>query len=651
MAISRSTIEQITLAADLTSLVGEYVNLKKKGVNWEACCPFHEEKTPSFKVNPSKGIYKCFGCGKGGDAISFVMDIESMSYVEALRHLAKKYNVPIQESETDRREDLERQSEKESLQIVTQFAQDYFKRQLLESDEGKAVGLSYFRERGLRNDMVEAFGLGYAPDLWDGLLQEASKKQYSVELLEKAGLILVNDETKKTYDRFRGRVTFPIFSVAGKVIAFGARMLGSDKNQPKYINSPESPLYDKSQALYGLYQARNAIRQTDMCYLTEGYMDVIAMHQAGIPQTVASSGTSLTEGQIRLVGRFTKNLTLLYDGDKAGIKASLRGIDLIVAAGLNVRAVVLPDGHDPDSYAKAFGSEALQEYLKTHTQDFISFKAGIAAEESAQDPIKRAESLDAILETISLVDDVVRRSIFVGEAAKQFKMGEESLHEALNKKIFDRVRKGPMTRPTEAAHTDGHQGQELSNLQTLAFEEQQSPVFELESSILRSLLLFGHTDIDEQVKVAHYILEHLEDVELRSERLERIRTEYSDRLLFGEALSPDYFLHHPEEELKRLAIDVCAEFYQLSPNWETKYSIYIPTEEDLLSKALFSNILHLKRLHILYEIQELERQLDHLEGEDDGLSILRKHQEKKQVEIHLSKELGTVVHSFHFPNA
>jgi DNA primase len=332
MAISRATIEQITLSSDLIGLVGEYVSLKKKGANWEACCPFHEEKSPSFKVNPAKGIYKCFGCGKGGDAISFVMDIESMSYVESLRFLAKKYNIAIEESASDFKEDQARQTEKESLQIVMNFAQEYFHRNLHEHPDGIAIGLSYFKERGLRADIIESFGLGYALDQWDGLMQEAAKKQYSLELLEKAGLILINEETHKTYDRFRGRVTFPIYNVSGRVIAFGARMLGSDKNQPKYINSPESLLYDKSSALYGLYQARNAIRQADMCYLTEGYMDVIAMHQSGIAQTVASSGTSLTEGQIKLIGRFTQNLTLLYDGDKAGIKASLRGIDLIVAA-------------------------------------------------------------------------------------------------------------------------------------------------------------------------------------------------------------------------------------------------------------------------------------------------------------------------------
>ena len=644
MAISRATIEQITLSSDLIGLVGEYVSLKKKGANWEACCPFHEEKSPSFKVNPAKGTYKCFGCGKGGDAISFVMDIESMSYVESLRFLAKKYNIAIEESASDFKEDQARQSEKESLQIVMNFAQEYFHRNLHEHPDGIAIGLSYFKERGLRADIIESFGLGYALDQWDGLMQEAAKKQYSLELLEKAGLILINEETHKTYDRFRGRVTFPIYNVSGRVIAFGARMLGSDKNQPKYINSPESLLYDKSSALYGLYQARNAIRQADMCYLTEGYMDVIAMHQSGIAQTVASSGTSLTEGQIKLIGRFTQNLTLLYDGDKAGIKASLRGIDLIVAAGLNVRAVVLPDGHDPDSYAKAFGSEELDKYLKSHTQDFIAFKAGLAAEEAAADPIKRAESIDSIVETISLVPDVIKRSVFVSEAARLFKMSEEALTESLNTRIYERMRKPKPRVPSSDEPPVLPPLDDRDNPYTQAIEQQQvTPLTELEQGLIRSLILFGHKPIEDDYLIAHYILEQVAELELKTGVLQKLRSEYADRLDFGDDMSPDFFLHHPEEMIKRMVIDLCAEFYQLSPNWESKYKIFIPTEEDLLSTALYANILRLKKQHVLEEIKELELSLENPSEEVDDMEVLKEIMDKKQVEMAISKELGSVM--------
>lgn len=643
MSISRQTIDQINDSVDLVNLIGEYVTLKKKGTNWEACCPFHDEKSPSFKVNPVKGIYKCFGCGKGGDGISFVMDIESMSYVEALRFLAKKYNIAIEESETDLKEEQVRQTEKESLQIVMNFAQQHFHDNLHQTKEGQSIGLTYFKERGLRADIIESFGLGYALDQWDGLMKAAAEKQYSQELLEKAGLILRNEENTKIYDRFRGRVTFPIHNVAGKVIAFGARMMGSDKNQPKYINSPESPLYDKSAALYGIFQARQAIRQADMCYLTEGYMDVVAMHQSGIANCVASSGTSLTPGQIKLIGRFTQNLTLLYDGDKAGIKASLRGIDLIVEAGLNVRAVILPDGHDPDSYAKAHGSEALETYLKTHVQDFIAFKAGLAAEEAALDPIKKAESIDSIIETISLVPDVIKRNVFVAETAKLFRMSEDALNESLNKRIYTRLHKPKPRHEQVADAVSLEDARPLSDQYTLEFEARQTPLYDLESQIVRLLILHGHKVIEDNYLIGNYITEQMADVDLKIEAFRKIATEYQDRLDFGEIPNPDYFLHHPEELVKRLVIDICADHYQLSPNWEAKFQVVIPTEEDILSKALYSNILRLKRQHLLVEIEELENRLAEVELEEEDFQILVQIKAKKDVEITLAKELGAVI--------
>lgn len=640
MAISRQSIEQIHHQVDIVGLVGEYVTLKKKGVNYEACCPFHEEKTPSFKVNPVKGIYKCFGCGKGGDAISFAMDIESLSYVEAIRFLAKKYGITLEESETNRDEMMQQQSEKESLQIVMNFAQQYFHENLHQTEEGRSIGLSYFMERGLRADIIESFGLGYATDQWDGLRKAATEKQFNPDLLEKAGLLVKNDESGKVYDRFRGRVTFPIYNISGKVIAFGARMLGNDKNQPKYINSPESILYDKSNALYGLFQARQAIRQADMCYLTEGYMDVIAMHQAGIANAVASSGTSLTEGQIRLVARFTQNLTLLYDGDKAGIKASLRGIDLIVAAGLNVRAVILPDGHDPDSYAKAHGAQALEDYLKTHLQDFVAFKAGLAAEEAALDPIKKAENIESIVETISLVPDVIKRSVFVAETARLFHMEESTLMEVVNQRLFQRIRK---PRPNLPGTESAPPPLEDDTLTKEWEQTQNQPIYDLEKEIVRQLLVHGHKEIEGDFLIAHYIFEQLLEMELQNPVFQRLRNEYNERLDFGEPAGPDFFLHHPEEELKRLVIDVCADLYQLSPNWQSKYKIVIPTEDDLLSKSLYANILRLKHAVLVYEIRQLEGQLQQEENEEEQMAILTRLHHKKQLEITFARELGVVL--------
>jgi DNA primase len=636
MAISKASIEKVNAAIDLIGLVGEYVTLKKKGVNYEACCPFHDEKTPSFKVNPAKGIYKCFGCGKGGDGISFAMDIESLSYVEAIRFLAMKYQIVLEESKEAVAEDLVRQSEKEALQIVVSYAQQHFRQNLLETEEGKSIGLSYFKERGLQAEIIEQFGLGYALNEWDYLLKSATEKQFNPENLEKAGLLIRNEESGKLYDRFRGRVTFPIFNISGKVIGFGARMLGKDKNQPKYINSPESALYDKSNALYGLFQARQAIRVMDSCYLTEGYMDVIAMHQAGISNTVASSGTSLTDGQIKLVGRFTKNITLLYDGDKAGIKASLRGIDLIVASGLNVRAVVLPNGHDPDSYAKEYGPASLEEYLKSHTQDFISFKAGLFAEEAALDPIKKAEGIESILETISLVADVIRRSVFVKEAARLFQVPEETLTQVVNQRIFSRIRKTKSKSESEEIS----EPELLENPLAQAFEEEKSLLYQIEMEIVRLLILHGNKTIEGQFLVAHYVLEQMAEIELKTDILAQLVKEYSERLDFGENLESDYFYHHPEESKKRLIIDFCEPFQEevisyTSKSWEK----YDDLESLNISESLYKTILLLKFQHISLEIKEIEKELMLAESEEAQMECLARFHEKKQIEKLISQTL------------
>ncbi len=638
MAISKASIERVNAAIDITGLVGEYVTLKKKGVNYEACCPFHDEKTPSFKVNPVKGIYKCFGCGKGGDGISFVMELESLSYVEAIRFLAKKYQIALEESKESLAEDQARQSEKEALQIVVAYAQEFFKHNIQNTEEGKSIGLSYLKERGLRADIIEQFGLGYALSDWDALLKSATEKQYSSDNMEKAGLLVRNEESGKVYDRFRGRVTFPIYNISGKTIGFGARMLGSDKNQPKYINSPESPLYDKSQTLYGLFQGKQAMRAADLCYLTEGYMDVISMHQAGIQNAVASSGTSLTDGQIKLIGRFTRNITLLYDGDKPGIKASLRGIDLIVASGLNVRAVVLPDGNDPDSYAKNFGSDALELYLKNNSQDFITFKAGIFAEEAALDPIKKAEGIDSIVETISLVPDVIRRSVFVKEAARLFQVPESALTEAVNLRVFGRLRK-PVFRPDSP---------EIEALKQETAEPlpgtENTVLYDLEGEIIRLLLLHGHKTLEEKFLVAHYILEQLSDIELKSEIFKNLITEYMERLDFGESMGPEYFYHHPQERIKQVIIDLCEPLQEkIIFHTHRDFEDFSEWETENLHKSLFFNIMHLKKQHVLEEIKTLNRDLETAADEDEEFRILASILEKKKTEAILTKELGDVI--------
>lgn len=568
------------------------------------------------------------------------MDMESISYPEAIRSLAKRFNVEIEESNAEQRqEEILRQSEKEAVQIVAAFAQEFFVKNLHETEEGRSTGLSYFLERGLRPDVIRAFGLGYAPDQWDSLLKEAEKAQYSRDLLEKAGLILTNDESGKTYDRFRGRITFPVFNVSGKVIAWGARMLGRDKNQPKYINSPEGILYDKSNSLYGLFQAKNAIRQADMCYLTEGYMDVVAMHQAGVENCVASSGTSLTDGQIRMVGRFTKNITLLYDGDAAGIRASLRGIDLILAAGLNVRALVLPEGHDPDSFAKANGSEELKRYLQENTRDFISFKAELAAEEAAADPIKKAELLDSIIDSIAQVPDVVKRSVFLSETARIFRMPDDALVESLNLKIFGRNRRSRSSEPSPEPPPFFPEN---------PFETSPEPdtkadglIQELELALLRNLVLYGEVCGEDQVKLAQHLLEDVADLDIQTPLVQQIFSEYESRMLAGTDVSQRYFLHHPQEEVKRSLINLCSDSYQLSPHWQEKYSIFIPDESELLADSVYRIVMHLKRNVLLARIRGLEWRME--EDDADELALLKEHNTLRQKEMEFARRLGVVV--------
>ncbi len=434
MRIPDETVERIKQAADILEVVGDFVSLKRRGSNYIACCPFHNEKSPSFNVNPARQIYKCFGCGKAGDPVRFVMDIENLAYGEALRYLAKKYNIEIAEQEVTP-EEQQRHTERESLYIVLNYAKDFFARHLLQTDEGRGIGLSYFRERGFSDPTIAAFDLGYSPDLWDALLTEAQAKGYNPALLAKAGLTITREESGKIFDRFRARVMFPIHNVSGRVIAFGARILKPDPKAPKYLNSPETEAYHKSQVLYGIFQAKQAIRQEDVCYLTEGYTDVISLHQAGIKNVVASSGTSLTTEQIRLIGRFTQNVTILYDGDAAGVKAALRGLDMVLEEGLNVSVATFPNGDDPDSYVRKVGTEAFKAYLTTNTQDFIAFKTATLLRDAGENPFKRAEVITEIVGSISRIADPIKRQVFFQTTARQLNVDEQTLITESNRLI------------------------------------------------------------------------------------------------------------------------------------------------------------------------------------------------------------------------
>ncbi|UXE66733.1 MAG: DNA primase [Chryseotalea sp. WA131a] len=601
--ISRETIDEVKNRVDIVDVVSDFVSLKKSGQNYKALSPFANEKTPSFFVVPSKGIFKDFSSGKGGDAFTFVMEHEKLSYAETIRYLAKKYGVEIKEDKLSD-ENRAEQSEREGLYILMNFAKDFYKNILLTHEEGRSIGLSYFRERGFNDRTIEKFELGYALEGWENFSKEAVSKGYNKELLEKTGLV-VKKEDGSSYDRFRGRVIFPVHNISGKVLAFGARMMGKDKNQPKYINSPETEIYHKSDVLYGLYQGKNAIRNKENCYLVEGYTDVISMHQADVENVVASSGTALTEGQIRLIHRFTENVTVLFDGDSAGIKAALRGIDMILKGGLNVRVVLFPDGEDPDSYSRKVGTTEFQKFLKEKSQDFVSFKTNLYAAEAAGDPIRKAESIKEIISSISLIPDPVKRSVYIQETSNLLKIAEQVLLTELNKILIQERRKnekeklrdlpaGRQDQEEPAIAVDPVQDVTDTNLPTgQAGIDTQSMVYYQERETIRLLLNYANQSIDEQ-KLSSFLLNELEDVEFANPVFKQIFEDYKNGLATGTVPDNQFFLHQASEPVKRAVTDLITNRYETSTHWGDKYKIFFPKENDILNQMALTNVLRLK---------------------------------------------------------
>lgn len=601
--ISRETIDEVKNRVDIVDVVSDFVSLKKSGQNYKALSPFANEKTPSFFVVPTKGIFKDFSTGKGGDAFTFVMEHEKLSYAETIRYLAKKYGVEIKEDKLSD-ENRAEQSEREGLYILMNFAKDFYKNILLTHEEGRSIGLSYFRERGFNDRTIEKFELGYALEGWENFSKEAVSNGYNKELLEKTGLV-VKKEDGSSYDRFRGRVIFPVHNISGKVLAFGARMMGKDKNQPKYINSPETEIYHKSDVLYGLYQGKNAIRNKENCYLVEGYTDVISMHQADVENVVASSGTALTEGQIRLIHRFTENVTVLFDGDSAGIKAALRGIDMILKGGLNVRVVLFPDGEDPDSYSRKVGTTEFQKFLKEKSQDFVSFKTNLYAAEAAGDPIRKAESIKEIISSISLIPDPVKRSVYIQETSNLLKIAEQVLLTELNKILIQERRKnekeklrdlpaGRQDQEEPAIAVDPVQDVTDNNLPTgQAGIDTQSMVYYQERETIRLLLNYANQSIDEQ-KLSSFLLNELEDVEFANPVFKQIFEDYKNGLAKGTVPDNQFFLHQASEPVKRAVTDLITNRYETSTHWGDKYKIFFPKENDILNQMALTNVLRLK---------------------------------------------------------
>ena len=648
--IDHSTIQRILDAADITDVVSEFVTLRRRGVNMLGLCPFHNEKTPSFTVSPAKGIFKCFGCGKGGNSVNFIMEHESLSYPEALKWLARKYNIEVvEEEETEEQKQLK--DERESLMIVSAFAQKYFTRNLWEENEGRTIGLSYFRERSFRDDILKKFEVGYSPDGKAPFTEAAQKQGYKMEFLEKTGLSIKRDDWVR--DRFAGRVMFPIHNLAGRVIAFGGRILKDDPKAAKYLNSPESEIYHKSKVLYGIFQGKREIARAEKCYLVEGYTDVLSMHQAGIENVVASSGTALTSEQIRLIKRFTPNITIIYDGDAAGIKASLRGIDLVLEEGMNVKVLLLPDGEDPDSFAKKKGASGFREYIDENETDFIQFKTRLLLKDAEKDPVAKARLISEVIRSVAVIPDTITRSVYIKECSKLLEVNEEILYTEVRKQKFkqnEEFRKKEMRGQREQTFsppTSPPQTQQIK-LKTTGF-----PVEELE--FLRFLLKHCNTVIFEEegknpneiveVKVSEYMIEELENDDLIPENplFQKIFYEVKDNLGNGQFDPWKHFIYHPDGEVSRLATDLLSEKFIESKRW-TKAGAFTEKEEEILDYLVPRIIYEYKLRRVKLMMEEIEKAIDAASQEgnfDQVIEEQSKYMNLKRVEKFLSEKLGS----------
>lgn len=647
--IKPEIIEKVRDTADIVEVVGDFVQLKKAGSNYKGFSPFKEEKTPSFSVAPGKNIFKCFATGIGGDSIKFIMEVEGLSYIEAIRYLAGKYNIELEEKKLTK-EELEKKDARESLFIVLNFAKEYFQNLMLNSDEGKAIGLSYFKERGFEDKTIETFGLGYSAESWSGLIDEAKKNHYSLDLLEKAGLIIrkeaEGDKKARAYDRYRNRVIFPIHNTTGHVIAFGGRVLGKEFKGAKYINSPETEVYHKSNVLYGLYQAKNFLRNEDKCFLVEGYTDVISMHQSGIKNVVASSGTSLTEGQIKQISRFTKNVTVLYDGDAAGINAAMRGTDMLLEKGLNVRVVTFPEGQDPDSYSQELGGLAFRDFLDEESVDFITFKANHLIKETKDDPLKKAGVIRSVLESIAKIPDSILTRMYLKETSTLLGIQEEVLIDEFNKIYLkdqgERARK--ISREEQELLRKQAQGPAKKDRGVKAVGAEQ--IFEAqEKEIIRILISYSSEKIEDDLSFAEYLLEEVADVEFSIPVHQRIVDEFQESLGEGKVLSSGHFIQHEDSEIQDLTINFLAQEHEVSPAWEEKHQLIIINENDQLGKVAYMSLTRLKWRKVRVMLKKLSEEIHILEKEgkeNEAIELLEKVMHLKKVEMDIAKILGNV---------
>lgn len=641
--ISQTTIEKILDTADIADVVGEFVTLKRRGVNLMGNCPFHDEKTPSFVVSPTKGIFKCFGCGKAGNSAGFIMEHNGMTYPEALRWLAAKYNIEIEEEKANLEQIAQQKTDREALLTALSFANKYYIDLLQNDEEGKTIGKAYFIERGLREDTIEKFELGYAKKEWRHFFDTAVKGGFEIPILEKAGLVKKKDKKEETdaddyFDVYRERVTFPIHDITGRVIAFGARQLKKDDRSPKYINSPENEVYHKSRVLYGMFQAKKAIREKDCCYLTEGYLDVVTLHQNGIENTVASSGTSLTQEQVKLISRFTDNITMLYDGDPAGIKAALRGTDIILENNLNIRIVVFPEGEDPDSYCKKVGGAAFEDYIKDNQTDFIIFKTRHLLGESEGDPIKKATVIREVVESIVKIPDPIKRSVFIKATATMLDTDEQVLIAETNRLRLKGNEKA-------AQHIE----REFENLiiSEEGISEKTINIHESrEKAIIRSLVLFGNLPLDDENLVVKFIL-----AEIEADGLEFNNSKYNEMVIatkthFDEHGFVDEYFFKNNEVTTQLASDIIldSQKHLLSPRWETDAEKFVKTEIDNYKNEVVYNLNYLKLSHISKLLKQNNEKLKHSATEDEQIQLMEIQKTLLEVRTRLATLHGIIIH-------
>jgi len=643
--IDQATIERIVDAAHISEVVSEFVTLKKRGVNQLGLCPFHNEKTPSFTVSPAKGIFKCFGCGKGGNSVNFIMELEQLSYPDALRWLAKKFHIEIEEKEESQEEKLLK-DERESMMIVSAFAQKYFSRFLLKENEGRTIGLSYLRERGIRDDIIAKFELGYCPDGKDIFTKAAELEGYKMEFLEKTGLTIKRDDWVR--DRFGGRVMFPVHNVAGRVIAFGGRTLTNDKKVAKYLNSPESEIYHKGRTLYGIYQAKRDITKLDKCYLVEGYTDVLSFHQAGIENVVASSGTSLTIEQIRLIRRFSPNITIVYDGDDAGIKASLRGIDMVLEEGINVKVLPLPRGEDPDTFARSMSAGELAEYIKKNETDFIKFKTQLLMGTVENDPVSKARLINEIVRSISVIPDTITRTIYIKECSRLMDVQEAVLYSEIRK--------------IQNKQSEDHTRKELQDIQIQASkpvvpvsEKKTVNPFETEErEIIRILLKYFHQEVFEiedetthevqNYTVGVYVLSELQNDGLISlnSRVRNILSAMEENLDNKEFDPIRYFTQHPDNEISQYASNLLSEKYIESKRW-SKGGAFIESESELLYLLVPKLVQEYKLRNVKMLLKKIEQEINEASKNNETekmMECMNQYQNLKKVMKELSDLLG-----------